>query len=301
MLEKSSTPYTGRFAPTPSGPLHLGSLLTALASFLQARSQQGRWLIRMDDLDKVRCPAGVDQEILRQLQAHGLYWDDSPRYQSQHVEEYQSALAHLDAQGLIYRCTCTRAQISRKTSLAAETAIYPGTCRAQQRTAKRASIRLKSPAQTLTFTDANQGPQQCDLSRQIGDFVLRRADGVIAYQLACAIDEAAQQITEVVRGSDLIDSSFCQITLLKLLKLPLPQYRHLPVLTGSDARKLSKQNHAQALQDRDAGRNLLVCLRYLGQQPVAELENAPVPDIILWAIHHWNVLNIPKKMQLPLE
>lgn len=301
MPHKLPATYTGRFAPTPNGPLHLGSLLTALASFLQARSRQGRWLVRIDDLDRARCPDGMDRLILNQLQTHGLYWDEAPRYQSCHIEEYQAALARLEALGMTYRCTCTRARLSRSASSTKGPAIYPGTCRERHLTSGRASIRLKIPEQTLAFMDPCQGLQQCSLRRQIGDFVLRRADGVIAYQLACAIDETAQQITEVVRGSDLIDSSFCQISLLNLLDCPVPQYRHLPVLTDRGDRKLSKQNHAAAIQVKDAARNLVLCLHYLGQQSPPNLEKATVAGIIEWAIEHWNVSGIPGKTHLQVE
>ncbi len=293
--------YVGRFAPTPSGALHLGSLLTALASYLQARANQGRWLICMDDLDHARCIAGADREILRQLEAHGLHWDGAPRYQSSHLPEYEDALQRLTSANLTYHCTCSRAELSIRSQSGPDGPIYAGTCRDFPQTAAHASIRLKIPDQSLVIMDGWQGRQQRNLRQQIGDFVLRRADSVIAYQLACAVDEAAQSITEVVRGSDLLGSSFSQICVLNLLGLPVAQYRHLPVLTQSNGRKFSKQNHAPALRDKDAAQNLLHCLAYLGQACPEDMAGASPPQVLAWAITHWDPSQVPRQNCLLVE
>jgi glutamyl-Q tRNA(Asp) synthetase len=286
-------PYRGRFAPTPSGPLHLGSLLTALASFLQARAAGGSWLLRVDDLDGPRCRPEHAETILRQLEAHALLWDETPRFQSRHVEEYGAAYGKLEQTGLLYPCACTRAQLARDSLPGVDGPIYAGTCRGLAATPPRPAWRLRTGPGRLELDDPWQGLLKRDAEKDIGDFVLRRADGAIGYQLACVVDEAAQGITEVVRGADLIGSSFRQLWLQQLMRLAPPAYRHLPVLAGADGRKLSKQNHAEAVETRRAPVNLLECLGLLGQPYPAELRQAPAPEILAWAIAHWNSGTVP--------
>src|SRR5690348_16249186 len=212
-------PYRGRFAPTPSGPLHLGSLLTALASWLAARSAGGAWLLRIDDLDRARCPKGTDAVILRQLEAHGLDWDEAPRYQTRHLEEYREALRQLERSGRLYACTCSRATLKQGATPGPGGPVYPGTCRDAARDPAHASLRARVDDAELCFDDAWQGRQCRPLAREVGDFVVRRADGQPSYQLACAIDEHAQGITHVVRGADLLGSTFCQRWVLGQLGL----------------------------------------------------------------------------------
>lgn len=289
----SSTPYRGRFAPTPSGPLHLGSLLTALASWLQARSAGGAWLLRIDDLDAERSHAGHADTILRQLEAHGLLWDEVPRLQSEHVAEYEEACQQLQRAATLYPCGCTRARLAQDSLEGIDGPVYAGTCRGHPPQAARAAWRLRVGSGGLELRDAWQGRLCRDLQRDIGDFIIRRADGQIGYQLACVVDEAAQKITEVVRGADLIGSSFRQLYLQRLLGLATPAYRHLPVLVGTDGRKLSKQNHAQPIDAAHAGNNLHYCLMLLGQAPPSMLRGAAPTEILRWAQQNWDARRLP--------
>lgn len=284
----SATRYRGRFAPTPSGPLHLGSLLTALASWLQARSKGGSWLLRIDDLDRPRCLPGAVTEILRQLDAHGLHWDEAPRYQHEHQSEYQAALERLIARGEVYPCTCTRARLEQASRSGPDGPVYDGHCRRRSLPChERHALRLRVPDEVLALQDGWQGPQQRNLALEVGDFTLRRSDGCFGYQLACAVDERAQGITEVVRGADLLGSTFRQCLLMLHLGWPLPSYRHGPVLLDPRGRKLSKQNHAAPLQAATAGENLLTCLAHLGQEPPPALRGETPMVVLEWARQHW--------------
>lgn len=283
-----TTPYCGRFAPTPSGPLHLGSLLTALASWLQARREGGRWLLRIDDLDRPRCVHGADTEILRQLEAHGLGWDGTPRYQSRHVNEYEDALAQLLRDGEVYPCTCTRARLLREARPGPDGPVYDGHCRARHLPCpQRHALRFRVAAGVAGFEDGWRGRQQRELDREVGDFVLRRSDGTIGYQLACAVDELEQGITEVVRGSDLLGSTFCQRLVMEALGATPPSYRHGPLLLGANGLKLSKQNHAAPIAAAQASANLQRCLEHLGLAPPAELQAAPPRELLAWALERW--------------
>lgn len=296
MILMGSTSYRGRFAPTPSGPLHLGSLLTALASFLQARHAGGAWLLRIDDLDRPRCPPGMVGRILRQLEAHGLTWDEAPRHQLACVDEYRGALERLRQSGLLYRCSCTRAVLRAVSRPGPDGPVYPGTCRGAART--RGSVRLRAGSGPLSLEDGWQGRQCRELGAEVGDFVVQRADGALAYQLACAVDEHAQRITEVVRGADLLGSTFQQRRVQQLLGLPTPAYRHLPVVTDARGRKLSKQNHAAPVDARDASANLLQCLALLRQEPPASLRGAAPGEILGWAVAHWAAAKVPRTAQI---
>lgn len=290
-------PYRGRFAPTSSGPLHLGSLLTALASWLQARQAGGAWLLRIDDLDSERCRPEHADTILRQLEAHGLLWDEPPRVQSRHVAAYEAAFERLQQQGQLYPCACTRAQLAKDSLPGIDGPVYAGTCRDRAMISGRPSWRLRAGSGQLHLDDPWQGGLRRDLAADIGDFVVRRADGQIGYQLACVVDEAAQGISEVVRGADLIGSSFRQLQLQTLLGLPSPAYRHLPVLAGPDGRKLSKQNHARPIDAAHAAANLRYCLELLGQAPPQELGSSGVEHVLRWAVRHWNPAAVPGGVQ----
>jgi len=293
----SAGSYRGRFAPTSSGPLHLGSLLTALASWLQARQAGGAWLLRIDDLDTERCRPGHADTILRQLQAHGLLWDEPPRVQSRHAAEYAEAFERLHGLGLLYPCACTRAQLAQDALPGIDGPVYAGACRNRGVISERPSWRLRVGSGELHLHDPWQGELCRDLATDIGDFIVRRADGQTGYQLACVVDEAAQGITEVVRGADLIGSSSRQIHLQGLLGLPAPAYRHLPVLAGPDGRKLSKQNHARPLDAAHAPDNLRYCLELLGQEPPAELRAAAASEVLRWGLEHWNPAAVPGGVQ----
>ena len=292
--------YRGRFAPTPSGPLHAGSLLTALASYLQARAAGGEWLLRIDDLDRTRCRPEYTETILRQLEAHGLHWDAAPRLQNRHVDDYEAAYAKLFAQGLVYGCSCTRAQLALTSLGGIDGTVYAGTCRGRSQAVHGMAARLCVAEIELEIDDVCQGHMRRRLDREVGDFVLRRADGQIAYQLACAIDEQAQGITEVVRGADLIGSSFKQSYLQRLLDLPRPGYLHIPILLGAQGHKLSKQNHAPSIDSHSVADNLLGSLSRLGQHPPAQLRRAAPAEILRWAVAAWDIQQVPRQADLPI-
>lgn len=273
----------GRFAPTPSGPLHLGSLSTAVGSWLRIRHHGGQWKLRIDDLDAPRCPAGMADRILDQLRRYGLHWDGEPVYQTRHQSDYAEALAQLRQQGLLYRCSCTRAALrARKVDATG----YDRHClrRPPLDTDGPFALRLQMPAEVEPFDDAVLGrvPPQ---PHALGDPVLRRRDGVIGYALACAVDEAQMGITEVFRGADLLQESFSQREILKRLSKPVPLYGHLPVIEDRQGRKLSKQNHAAPIPDEPEGRRqaLLAILTGLGYDPELASAEAETADLLRWA------------------
>jgi glutamyl-Q tRNA(Asp) synthetase len=296
-----STHYRGRFAPTPSGPLHMGSLVTALASWLDARAKKGQWLLRIDDLDHLRCPAGTEQQILKQLEGHGLQWDEAPRRQSDHLAEYEAALAQLAAQGRLYECSCTRAQLAATSHQGVDGPVYAGTCREGAGGEGRRSLRFRVPPGEVVLDDAIQGLCRRSNEDDIGDFVVRRNDGIHGYHLACAVDEQAQRITHIVRGADLLASTLCQRLLQDALGCTPPAYAHLPVLVDIEGRKLSKQNHAAPIVVAHAGGNLLNALALLAQQPPIALQDAPPPEVLAWAVAHWAPERLPRQATLGLS
>ena len=242
--------YVGRFAPTPSGPLHLGSLVTAMASWLDARAVDGVWLVRIEDLDTPRNVPGADQDIIATLAAFGMVADKPVTWQSQSLPDYWHALEKLEAKQLVYRCTCTRREIAESPLAAGGIAVYPGTCRSRAMAPAgqgRGAWRVKVEDQEICFTDRYQGRICQHLARAVGDFVLRRADGTVTYQLAVVVDDAKQGITHVVRGADLIDSTPRQVYLQTELALPSIRYWHVPVVQNQQGEKLSKQSGATAL------------------------------------------------------
>jgi len=262
--------YTGRFAPSPTGPLHFGSLVAALASWLDARAAGGVWLLRMEDLDKPREVPGAADEILRQLEGLGLEWDGPVLYQSSRSARYAEALAALERRGATYPCGCTRSEIADSALAIDGARIYPGTCRGGLAAGRRArAVRVRTVATPVRFVDRLQGEIVQSVEREVGDFVLRRADGLIAYQLAVVIDDADQGITDVVRGADLLDSTPRQIWLQRLLGYPTPRYLHVPVAVTAGGEKLSKQTGAQPVDVANPVRELARALAFLGQ---------PVPD-----------------------
>jgi len=254
MGSQALTPYRGRFAPSPTGPLHLGSLATALGSWLDARAHGGKWLVRIEDVDTPRTIPGADQIILQQLHACGLEWDEEVVWQSQRTHLYQSALDQLINQGLIYGCQCSRKQIEEALRQRGtvpkphEELIYPGTCREQGLAFEHHAVRIALPAACqIEFTDRRFGAQSQDLKQEVGDFVLRRADGLFTYQLAVVVDDDKQGITHVVRGADLLSNTARQIYLQQCLGYSTPNYLHLPLVINADGEKLSKQTKASPI------------------------------------------------------
>src|SRR5438067_5282241 len=262
--------YTGRFAPSPTGPLHLGSLIAAAASWLDARAAGGRWLVRVEDLDRPRCMRGAADAILHTLERLGLHWDGEVLYQSRRLQHYRAALDKLAPH--TYWCGCTRREIADSSlGLASDGAhIYPGTCRAGN--ARKRAMRVRTTMAPISFIDRVQGRCEQLLERDIGDFVLYRADGLFAYQLAVVVDDAAQGVTDVVRGADLLDSTPRQIYLQRLLGLPTPRYLHVPVALDTAGGKLSKQTAAAPIETDQCA--LRRALAFLGQPEAATLEEA---------------------------
>ncbi len=292
------TGYTGRFAPSPTGPLHFGSLVSALGSYLCARSAGGRWLVRMEDLDLPRVVPGAADAILATLEAFGMEWDGEVPYQSSRQASYAAALPLL--KGELYPCGCSRSDIARQGADSGNHAIYPGTCRDGLPPGKTArSLRLSTRGRSISFRDLVQGRQRQDLEREVGDFVVRRADGLFAYQLAVVVDDAAQGITEVVRGSDLLDSTPRQILLQRLLGLPTPRYAHLPLATNRQGQKLSKQTHAAPLDNSRPLPALWRALRFLGQAPPRELLDGDLESFWRWAIANWRISSVPRALARP--
>jgi glutamyl-Q tRNA(Asp) synthetase len=277
--------YRGRFAPSPTGPLHLGSALAACASWLDARAHGGQWLIRMEDLDPPREQPGADRLILDLLKSIGWQSDEDVVYQSARHSAYEEALHALLAAGHAFECRCSRSD------LAATNGLHRGACRAPSANAERApSVRLRVPDCTVEFDDRIQGRYRQNLLQEVGDFVLRRADGPYAYQLAVVVDDAAQQISDIVRGADLLDSTPRQIYLQRCLGLPTPRYAHLPLLLGADGQKLSKQNLAPALSPQGFRQQLPQIAAWLGQ---------PVPDGPIeldGLIRHWHIDRVPRQL-----
>lgn len=287
--------YIGRFAPSPTGPLHFGSLVTATASFLDARSNGGKWLVRMEDLDKPREVAGAAKDILDTLESFGFHWDDEVLFQSQRTQLYQNTLVQLQSLNLAYACGCSRKEINASAVLGIDGPVYPGFCRQGLANGKRARTwRLKVNDQPISFKDLIQGEQSQLLSQQVGDFVIRRADGLFAYQLAVVVDDALQGITHIVRGADLLDSTPRQLFLQQQLGFPTPAYAHVPIATNLQGEKLSKQTRAQPVKLRDSGVVLCRVLRFLGLHPPMELAHDPLDELWNWAIQHWQVQNVPK-------
>ena len=258
--------YVGRFAPSPTGPLHFGSLVAALASWLDARAAGGRWLVRIDDVDTTRTVQGAADDILRTLEAIGLAWDGEVAYQSRRTSLYEAALERLRAMGLVYRCRCSRKEIADSGITGAEGAIYPGTCRELGLgTGVDGADRMRADAEPIAFVDRVQGPIRQSVAGDIGDFVLKRRDGLHAYQLAVVVDDADQGVTDVVRGADLLWSTPRQIALQRRLGFTTPRYLHFPVATNARGEKLSKQTLAPAVSRANAANAIAEALAFLGQ------------------------------------
>jgi glutamyl-Q tRNA(Asp) synthetase len=294
--------YVGRFAPTPSGPLHLGSLVSALAARLAARAHDGRFLVRIEDLDAARLEPDAEAGILRALEVHGLGWDGAVVRQSERHELYRIALDRLRAAGTLYDCACSRKEIADSGVLGIEGLVYPGTCRAGVPAGRaRRSQRVRTDGVPYAFEDAAQGVLTQSLEREVGDFVVARADGVIAYQLAVVVDDADQGVTEVVRGADLLLSTPRQLHLQRLLGLPTPAYLHHPVAVAADGAKLSKQHRAAPLDLAAPAANLCRALALLDQEPPTALAAEPVATVLAWAEARWDPSRFRGMRRVPAE
>lgn len=288
--------YRGRFAPSPTGPLHFGSLIAAVGSYLEARTHQGQWLVRIEDVDTTRCRPEYEAAILHTLDRFGFHFDHRVIRQSERTEEYQKALNRLFHEATVFACACSRKEIADSRLGTDGAPIYPGICRLQMPPGKEPRAwRIRVNDQVIAFDDAIQGHVEQNLASEVGDFVLLRADGLFAYQLAVVVDDAEQEITHVVRGADLIDSTPRQIFLQYGLGVSTPQYAHLPVAVNGAGEKLSKQTQAAPIDDEHPVPALWQALRFLGQQPPEILKQASLGECWEWAMQHWSLGKVPQK------
>lgn len=285
--------YRGRFAPSPTGPLHFGSLVAALASFADARHRGGEWLVRIEDVDETRRRPDAEQQILKTLAAFGMHWDASPVRQSERKALYDGAISRLKELQITYRCNCSRKLIATMARVGSEGPIYPGTCRSRPPpTEAPAAWRVQVPRERIVFEDRIVGEIQQGLADEIGDFVVRRIDGYTAYQLAVVVDDEAQGITDVVRGADLLWSTPRQIWLQRTLGYRSPRYGHVPLVYGEDGHKLSKRDNAHPVDETNPLRTLRLAWRHLGQiEPPRRLQSPD--DFWRWAVSNWQLPRIP--------
>lgn len=286
----------GRFAPSPTGPLHFGSLVAALGSFADARAAGGTWRVRIDDIDPPREVPGAADDILYTLERHGLYWDGEVIYQSRRHDRYAEAIERLRAADAIYACTCTRRELRQSARRGPLGLVYPGTCRARGPIGQRAAaLRLRMPATTLRLADTIQGDTRLDSAREIGDIILRRRDGCWAYHLANCVDDADIGITDIVRGADLLPSALVQVALQQVLGLPpIRRWAHLPIVPAADGSKLSKQTGARPMPVENPVNNLLAAWAFLEQALPSE-HPAGVEDFLAHALRTWNPARIPRQ------
>lgn len=292
-------PYRGRFAPSPTGPLHFGSLIAAVGSYLDARRNGGEWLVRIEDLDRPREERGAADAILHVLERYGFEWDRTVVRQSSRSAAYAAALALLHRDGKVFPCACTRREISDSTLTIASEPVYLGTCRngvGPGRVAR--AIRARVDQTVISFEDRIQGKVEQNLALEVGDFVVKRADGLFAYQLAVVVDDFDQGITDVVRGADLLASTPRQILLQRQLAYPTPRYAHLPVAVDRSGEKLSKQTRAAPLGASEASARLWRALEFLGQGPPKDLRNGDQATLWGWARTHWSLERVPRMRSL---
>ncbi|MDF3931978.1 tRNA glutamyl-Q(34) synthetase GluQRS [Pseudomonas citronellolis] len=285
--------YTGRFAPTPSGFLHFGSLVAAVASYLDARAVGGRWLVRMEDLDPPREMPGAQAAILDTLERYGFEWDGPVLRQSERGDAYAAVIEQWLRSGLAYACTCSRKQLEGSGG------IYPGTCRdAGHDWHGDVAIRIRVPELEYRFTDRVQGEFRQHLGREVGDFIIRRRDGLFAYQLAVVLDDAWQGMTDIVRGADLLDNTPRQLYLQELLGVAQPRYLHVPLIIQPDGHKLGKSYRSPPLAAEQAAPLLLRALNALGQQAPQDLAQATPAEVLAWGVAHWDAARIPRVLTL---
>lgn len=297
-IPESKLTARGRFAPSPTGAPHFGTLLGALASYLHARASGAEWWVRIEDLDQDRCVSGAADAMLHALERFGLYWDGKVVYQSQRTALYEDALQQLLDQGLAFACGCSRRNLQSAPG-GLDGPVYPGTCR-DGLPADRPirSYRARVTDEDICFEDAVQGKQTQNLAREVGDFVVRRADGFFAYQLAVVVDDADQGMTQIVRGADLLGSTARQIHLQRLLGRPMPTYLHFPLILGIDGKKLSKSEQAPAVDISQPEQALYLAFAALGHAPPRGLSTS---DLLAWGVAHWDVTRIPHRQELTLN
>ena len=301
-MHDSTKPYRGRFAPSPTGPLHFGSLIAAVGSYLEARHYGGAWLVRMEDLDRPREAIGAADAILRTLEDYGFEWEGAVMRQSRRAAAYAAALERLQGDGAVFPCACTRREISDSALGETSEPVYPGTCRNGIPPGRPAgAVRMRVGDAVIGFEDRLQGSIEQHLADKVGDFVVRRADGLFAYQLAAVVDDFEQGVTDVVRGADLLASTPRQILLQRRLGYPTPRYTHLPVAVNRSGEKLSKQTLAAPLGAADAPRRLWGALCFLGQEPPPELGAGSLSNLWTWALAHWRLGKIPRRPSQPAD
>ena len=284
--------YIGRFAPSPSGPLHFGSLIAATGSYLQAKSQAGQWLVRMEDIDTPRMVRGIDSDILRTLELYGLHWDGPVWYQSQRLDRYQAIFSQLQQQSLIYGCQCSRKDISEMGG------IYCNKCADLNLSTGQLAWRLRAANVATNFTDKIFGTQSIPAALAGEDYIVKRRDGLFAYQLVVVVDDIDQAVTEVIRGADLLQMTPRQQALCQLLGASVPDYGHLPLAVVKPGFKLSKQNHAPAVSQQNPAQVLSQVLRFLGHPPPPELQGAAPALQLSWATAHWLLDKVPAELEI---
>ncbi len=292
--------YIGRFAPSPTGPLHYGSLVAATASYLQARHHHGKWLVRIEDIDPPREVDGAAKDILTTLECYQFEWDQKPLYQSSQLQYYRKALAELAKRDLIYACSCSRKDLQNNIQKSPLGTLYPGTCADKRLDINSTdhNLRIRIANSNIYFKDKHFGEQKLNLSKVTGDFIIHRKFDLPSYALAVTLDDAYQEITEVVRGEDLLAFTPMQIYLCKKLHLPIPKFLHIPIVVNQQGHKLSKQTNAEAIPKRDCGKVLTQVLNDLGQNTPKHLRNEALSMIWSWAIENWDVKNIPNTKQI---
>jgi glutamyl-Q tRNA(Asp) synthetase len=289
--------YVGRFAPSPSGPLHLGSLTTALASCLEARAHGGSWLLRIEDVDTPRCAPGQADALIATLDQLGFEWDGPVIYQSRRLHHYEAALTQLQRAGLTYECGCSRRELAETQGAVA----YPGHCRTQRRGRAPFALRFRGDsAHGVSFADALQGPQHFPWAT-VGDPIIRRRDQLYAYQLAVVVDDTDSAVSHIVRGVDLLNNTPWQLALRRALGMTAPEYLHLPLVTNADGSKLSKSTQAVAIPANSAVTYLYQALKLLCQLPPVELQHSSLPELWMWAREHWRPANLAGIRRLPVD
>ena len=287
--------YRGRFAPSPSGPLHFGSLIAAVGSFLDAKSNQGKWLVRIEDIDTTRVVPGASDDILRTLEAYGLHWDEGVIYQTKRHTEYQTVVDALIAKIFVYACHCTRKEIK------AMGGIYQGYCKSKHHPLNDSALRLTQQFATSEYHDLIQGQVNIDSRLAKEDYLIKRSDGLFAYQLVVVVDDIAQGISHVVRGADLLEPTARQLSLFKQLGQPAPNYAHLPLAVAKPGFKLSKQNYAPAISKRAPKPALFDAFRFLGLNPEPALLSSTVEEMLNWAISAYRIENIPTALEIQVS